>query len=333
MATAIATYNLTLADLAKRMDPDGKVAHIIEILTQDNEILQDASFMECNDGTTHQTTIRTGLPSVVWGRYNTGVAPSKGVTQQAKVGTGWIESKSVIDKRLAEKGGRLKEVRLSESVAHLEAMGQAAASAMFYEDERVNSDRITGIAAHYSTVNTNTAASAENVLDAGGTGSDNTSIFGVTWGDNAITGLVPQGSMAGIVHTDDGIVDVVDSTGIAGSTFKAYRDSFEQHLGVCVRDWTTSGRICNIDVSNLRAESSNADLIKLMIRLHEQMRGSGRKCFYVNRTVRTWLRIQILNRTLNNLTWETVAGKRVMVFDEVPVRVCDAILNTEARIV
>jgi hypothetical protein len=29
---------------------------------------------------------------------------------------------------------------------------------------------------------------------------------------------------------------------------------------------------------------------------------------------------------------ETVAGKKVMVFDSVPVRRCDQILNTEARV-
>jgi hypothetical protein len=40
-----------------------------------------------------------------------------------------------------------------------------------------------------------------------------------------------------------------------------------------------------------------------------------------------------LERTSNNLSWETVEGKRVMTFDDIPVRRTDALVNTEARVV
>ena len=49
----LATTNLTLADLAKRRDNDGKIAKIIEILNLTNEILDDMPWMEANDGTGH----------------------------------------------------------------------------------------------------------------------------------------------------------------------------------------------------------------------------------------------------------------------------------------
>jgi hypothetical protein len=332
MATT-GTYNLTLSDLAKRMDPQGKHAKIVEILDQENEILQDATFIECNDGDSHQTTLRTAKPVGTWRRFNEGVAPAKSAVQSVKHTTGQLEAVSVVDQDLAEKGGKMKEVRANEARSFISGLGEQLATALIYEDERTNPTRITGLAPHYSTLSTATAASAENVITGSGAGSDNTSVWGITWGEDACTGIVPQGSSVGLQHIDEGLVDVVDSTGIAGSTFRAYRDRFKWKVGLSLRDWTTCGRIPNIDVSNLRAESSNADLIKLMIRLSEQLRGNGRKVFYVNRTVRTWLRIQILNRVVNNLTWETVGGKRVMVFDEIPVKLCDAILNTEAAVV
>ena len=61
MAT-IGNLALTYADWAKRMDEGYKVAAIIELLSQTNEILDDILVMEGNLPTGHKTTVRTGLP-------------------------------------------------------------------------------------------------------------------------------------------------------------------------------------------------------------------------------------------------------------------------------
>lgn len=53
---------LTLADWGKRIDPNGKVDKIIELLSQTNPILLDMMIMESNSTTGHKTTVRTGLP-------------------------------------------------------------------------------------------------------------------------------------------------------------------------------------------------------------------------------------------------------------------------------
>jgi hypothetical protein len=52
--------------------------------------------------------------------------------------------------------------------------------------------------------------------------------------------------------------------------------------------------------------------------------------FYCNRNIREKLRLGILEKVASNLTFETVAGKRVMTFDEIPVMRTDALLNNEA---
>jgi len=335
MAT-IGAGALTLTDIVKATDPKGKPAKIVEILTQANEMLGMIPWIPCNDGQSHQTTIRTGLPTGTWRRYNEGVAPTKGTTAQVRVQTGSLESVSVVDKRLAEKGGKqnVGATRAREAVAHIEGLSQQMATALIYEDERTNVARLTGLAPHYSSVLTATAASAENVIDGGGTGSDNTSIWLVGFGENAIHGVFEEGGTAGLHNEDDGEVDVIDATGIAGASFRAYRERFRWQAGLCVADWTKAGRICNIDTSNLDAESSDADLVKLMIRLSERVqRGGGRYAWLMNRKARTWLRIQKLEKAASQITYDMVEGKKVMFFDEVPVLLCDAILNSEARIV
>jgi hypothetical protein len=69
MAT-LSTQALTLADWAKRIDPDGRVPVVAELLSQSNEILEDAVFMEGNLPTGHRVVIRTGLPQVYWRALN-----------------------------------------------------------------------------------------------------------------------------------------------------------------------------------------------------------------------------------------------------------------------
>ena len=59
----------------------------------------------------------------------------------------------------------------------------------------------------------------------------------------------------------------------------------------------------------------------------------GRPVFYCNRTVRSFLRRQIANKVAQStLTMDTVAGKRVVAFDDIPVKRCDQILNSESTV-
>jgi hypothetical protein len=59
----------------------------------------------------------------------------------------------------------------------------------------------------------------------------------------------------------------------------------------------------------------------------------GRPVIYCNKTVRTWLRIMMNEKSNVHLSLDEVAGKKVLSFDGIPVKRCDKILNTESRIV
>src|SRR6266576_2356474 len=62
----LSTGALTMMDWAKRLDPNGKIPTIVELLSQTNEILDDMLFVEGNLPTGHRSVIRTGLPTVYW---------------------------------------------------------------------------------------------------------------------------------------------------------------------------------------------------------------------------------------------------------------------------
>lgn len=324
---------ITLADWAKRKDPDGKVAKIVELLSQTNEILLDMLFMEGNLETGHRTTVRTGLPTVAWRLLNQGVQPSKSTTAQVDESVGILEAWSEVDVELARLNGNVSEFRFSEAQAFIEAMNQEMAQTLFYGNSGVAAEEFTGLAIRYSSLSAN---NGQNIVSGSGSGSDNSSIWLLFWGPNTIHGIFPKGSQAGLNHQDHGEVTVETTAGIAGTRMRAFQDQWTWKCGVALRDWRYAVRIPNIDISNLVAESSNADIIKLMTKAMWRIpaMGMGRAAFYCNRTVGEYLDIQRQKAVKDGggVTYENVDGKRTMMFRGIPVRICDALTETEAAV-
>src|SRR6185312_10749400 len=347
MATLGATA-LTYADWAKRMDDGYKVAAIIELLSQTNEILDDMMVVEGNLPTGHKTTVRTGLPQATWRLLNTGVPNAKSTTAQIVDTCGNLETYAVIDKDIADLNGNTAEFRLSEVKAFLEGMSQQVASTLVYGNQHVNPERFTGWAPRYSTLNTANSQTANNVLDGGGRSNTNTSIWLHTWGDDTAHATFPKEKITGLQHRDMGEWPVLDS---AGNTYQAYRDHFKWEIGYVLRDWRYVARIANIDVALLTGVSA-ANLINLIVRAlyrlptapanamaiqtsdtPEVRANMGRVVLYCNRVVRTYLDLQAMNKTNVLLRLEEFNGMVVTTFRGIPVRTVDAILNNEAQVV
>lgn len=329
--STIASMNPTLTDVAARLTQDGKIdPNIVEILTNTNEILDDATFLEANGYTEHKTTVRSGLPTGTWRKLNYGVQPEKSRTVPVKDSMGMLETYAEIDKALADLNGNSAAWRLSEERAFLEGMNQTFAQKLIYGDSSQDPEQLMGLAPRY---NLKSAQNGGNIIDAGGTGSDNTSIWLVVWGPNTCHTIYPKGSSAGIQAKDLGEQTLFDAD---GGRYQGYRTHYKMHAGLVLRDWRYVVRIANIDVSDLtKNASAGADLVDLLVQALELIPniGMGRPAIYCNRTIRSFLRRQISNKENVNLSLETVGGKRVITFDGVPVRRTDAILNTEARVV
>ena len=324
---------LTILDHAKRLDPDGKIAAIAELLSQTNGVLDDMLWKEGNLPTGHRTTVRTGLPTVAWRLLNQGVTPSKSRTAQIDEQCGMLEAWSEIDVELARLNGNDNAFRLSEGFAFIEAMNQEMAQTLFYGNAGVAPEEFTGLSIRYSS---STANSGQNVIKAGGAGSDNSSIWLVAWGANTVHGIFPKGSKMGLSHEDLGEETAETTAGLGGTRMRVLRDLWTWKAGIALRDWRYVVRICNIDISNLVAESSAANLTKYMIRAIHRLPDMklGRPVFYVNRTIAEMLDIQRLNNvgTGGGLSYENVDGKWTPTFRGIPIRTVDALLETEATV-
>lgn len=336
MAT-LSTQALTLADWAKRIDPDGKVPTIAELLSQSNEILEDCVFMEGNLPTGHRSVIRTGLPTVYWRAINQGIPTSKSTTAQVDEACGMLEAYSEVDKDLAELNGNTGQFRLSEDTAFLEAMNQTQAQTLFYGNPGTDPKQFLGLATRYSSTS---AGNGQNILLAGGASSDNTSVYLVVWGENTVFCPFPKGSKAGLNHEDLGINTVWDS---AGARYQAYRTHYQWKNGLVVKDWRYVVRIANIDVSDLMAQTGTqaataaTNIIKLMARALYRIpnMAMGRAAFYMNRTVHSGLALAALDKSqyvlkINEGLSQFGTPSSYLSFLGVPLRRVDSLLNTEA---
>lgn len=330
---ALSAIHPTLLDVTKRLDPDGKIDTIAELLSETNEVLEDCVWIEGNLPTGHRGTIRTGLPTPTWRKLYGGVQPTKSTTVQVTDACGMLEAYAEVDKALADLNGNTAAFRLSEDRAHVEGISQEFANTLFYGDETTEPEAFTGLAARY---NDQSANNGENILTSAATpdNTDNSSIWLIVWGASTVHCIYPKGSQAGLQMTDKGQVTIENIDGSNGR-MEAYRTHYRWDCGVHVKDWRYAVRI-QIDQEDLvKNAASGPDLIDLMAQALElpPSLSIGRPVFYMNRTCKSFLRRQIANKVAaSTLTMDMVAGKHVMTLDGVPVRRCDALTATETGI-
>ena len=338
MAT-LATTNLTLADWAKRTDPEGRVPVIAELLSQTNEILDDAVFKEGNLPTGERVVIRTGLPTVYWRALNQGIPSTKSTTAQVDEACGILEARSEVDKDLAMLNGNTAQFRLSEDTAFLEAMNQTQATTLFYGNPATEPKAFLGLAPRYSTLSG--SGNSTNVLDAGGsTATSQSSVFLVCWGDNTVYCPFPKGSKAGLIHEDLGEQTVYDGS----NRMQAYATRYQWKNGLVVKDWRFVVRIANIESSVLTAQSGDqattaisTNIVNLMARAIYKIpnMSMGRCAFYMNRTIHSGLASMALSKSQNVLAINDGLSQygtphSWLSFLGVPLRKVDSLINTEA---
>ena len=330
----------TLLDHAKRLDPDGKISRIAEMLSESNEIMNDVPFKEGNLPTGHVGTIRTGLPDVYWRQINQGVSPSKSETQQVTESVGILEARSQVDVDLAMINGNEGAFRLSEASAFIESMTQEFVQTLFYGTASAP-EEFVGLSSRYSDLS---AANSDNILDAGGSDpTDNSSMWLIGWGEDTVHGIYPKGSKAGLSHEDLG-KQLIQTSAASGSldiaTMHAFVDKWQMKAGLFLKDWRYAVRIPNIDMSLLLAKDTNAaDLTELMIQAIHRIPNPNKVklSFYCNRTLIQMLDIQRRDDVGGGgqggfSNYSDQQGQNVLAFRGIPIRLVDQLVESEAPV-
>jgi len=317
-------------DWVQRNKPGGGIDEIIEVLAASNPIVADANVMEGNLPTGHQHTERTSEPSGTWRLINKGIQPTKSTTEQSTDTCGILNAFSKVDADLAELNGDQAAFRASEDNAFVSGLSSQVATAIFYGDQGANPEQMHGLDKRYD------STSQDQVLSASGSGSDNTSIWFVTWGPQTASLIFPKGSPAGLQSNDLGKIMVHDSDTY---DYMAWVTEHKWKLGLAVMDYRYVIRICNIDISNLTADAaSGADLLDQMVDAYYARPTSelgpmlAKTFIYCNPTVAKFLHKQAQNKSNVNLTIDMPAGVPQVSFLGAPIHVCDNITETEATI-
>jgi hypothetical protein len=264
---------------------------------------------------------------VTWRKLNRGVQPSKFTTVQVSDTCGMATILSKADKNIVELNGGTAQARLKQEKPFITALREDVTSGFFYYDTDTDPEKFLGLAARYP------YSDASNVVDAGGSGSDVTSIWLVVWGEDTVHMVFPKGSKAGVEVLDIGKGEpiMVDDDQTPAGQFLAYCNWYEWKIGLVVKDWRYVVRICNIETSGTDNTFNHQDLIEAYNLIPDI--GAGKPAIYCNKTIKTQMdkaATDSQNRIFTQV--KDAFGRPVTEFFGIPIRKCDLILNTETAL-
>lgn len=337
MALIGAEY-LTLAD-AKKFLPH-EVADVTEVLRKAIPIINDIPYTVMNKKVKHIVAMRSDLPKWYYRKANQAIPASKTTIEEREFVASHIESKSVMDQKVAEYGGkdRVAANRLNQAEGHLQAGANELAQMIVYGSPATDHRQIPGIMHILSTLNP-AEPTSKQIVDAGGTGSDNASILFVSWGKGKVYGIYEEGTTAGIKRIDRGLVQIPGTTEAGGTGwYWGYEEDFEIDHGIAFEDYRAMARVANIDVSDLQTPADAANLLKLMTRAIYRippMLRQQKGMIYVNSTIMAFLdeQTQAQVGAGGGLSYQNVQGEPVLYFRGWKIQEMDILLNTEARVV
>lgn len=335
---ALASNYITLADIAKRSDAQRNIKDMVEILSQMSPVARAGYAIECNDGAKTLTTLRASIPSPTWVQYYDRITPGKSTSRQVTDTTGMMEAMTSIDERLYNRTKDKAKLRMQEALGVLEGFAQEFEQTFFYGNTGTSPLEFLGLAPR---MNSLSAENKNQIVDGGGTGSTNTSIYLVTWGPMTAHLLYPEGSTAGVTRVDNGRQRSETSNGV----MYVIEELFKQHAGFAMPDWRYNGRLANIDVNKLTTASATDlidKLVTLRYRLPSRKSTSGfssegapvsiTPTLYCNSTIKEALEKQMLRQPNGTLSKSEFMGEEVTTFRGMPILETDGIVNNETRV-
>ena len=319
----IEVSKLSLIELANRTQ-NNTIVTVSEVLSKTNDVLMDAVWVEANKITSHVHTRRASLPTGTWRLANQGASEEASRTVTIEEGIGVLESFSTIDELLIELANDKKKFISTEDLAFVEGLGQTFNTALIYGNTATAPETFNGLATRLNSL-------GDRVVSCGGSGSDLTSLYIVQWGENEVHMVYkpnldrPQLSHPVTVQ-DLGYETVTDSS---SNPYRAHRTQFRISAGLAVHDDRNYGRLCNIETSGTSNIFDPDKLIEILN--HMKNRGKGAK-IYGNQTMLTQLDIKALSQDNHWFTVATLFGVEITTFRGHPVRLQEAILDTESAV-
>ncbi len=340
------TRALTYVDFIKGLDAKGNFVHrCINLAVKANEMLDDITVVEANNGTALETTVRTETPKPVWTQYYGGIPSNKGSKAKIKVSCGRMGTKIIVDKKLYDDAKDKDAVLADEVQSAQDGMKMEMGNMLIYGLLADNPLGFNGLFKHYSAYGTDTTDDTEsahyvlNAKNAWGEGTAGTnfgSIALVGWSPNTITCFQSEGhTQGGIEITPKRVVDIADPDVGPDATYEAYLQYLYWELGLAVRDFRFGGRICNIERDKMLSGSDKGlGYIELIDRLSMRVHDSGvKQAWYMDKQM--FENVSVLFSRLtraNAITFQHVEGRKERRLFGIPVRIQECMKVVEQEV-
>jgi len=339
MATLATGTDLTLAELVNREDPNGQMAQLVDVISETNKIVQDATWIECNDGTKHEDTRTLTEPSGTERLYDEGVTREAGRTEPVIEPVCMLDGLSVVDAAKLRHTPDELASRLMEDQFFLRGMSKTFCTRLFDGNRTTNARQINGI---NSSVRDYAALSSDYTYDnAGGAASvtaNKTSMYIIQWGMKKVNLIYPRndpnGDMRYGIKMEDFGKDLIADRNVGTKSYPAWRTWFECHFGIFIHDPRCIKRVVNISTTNIDSVddfSFNEDyLIDAVVDLEYDGDGA---VIYCNRTVMGQIWKRAKDKANVNFTVDRDPfGKPIAMFQTIPIKRVDKITSVQATI-
>lgn len=347
MATKGSRY-ITFRDIQSGRTLNGFVdKDIVEMMAQENPVLQDVLWKQCNKGREDYVTIRTGMPEAVVRAFYEGWTGTKSSKKQVTNACCTVSTGIEFDWRLYEADKDKAAFLADEQRAHSSVLGDKVASLLFYGSTDDEPKGINGFAktfGQYGAVTgsgmvTDDKLAAFYCLNAGkaaeaGSSADTIarrSIFLVGWGARSAHGIYPEGSSAGIKIgqlTDQFVTD--DD----GKRLKMGLQEMNWDAGLNIRDFRFCGRVANINVMSDPMDADTPDVSLLLRRIVSRVKTTGAtQRLYMSRLAFEHAALQFERKTQGNaVKYADLEQKKDGALLGIPVSLCDAMNGDEAEV-
>lgn len=283
---------LTISEILRREDPDGRLAEIVDVLSQENHILDYITWIQCNNGTYHEDTRAVSEPSGAERSYDEGIAAEAGATQKVTEPTCMLNGLSEVDVKKARNAPEGESAfRLQEDAFFLKGMTKTLVSRLFDGSRATDSRRINGIN-NRSDYNTLSSSYVFDNADGNASATANkTSVYFIQFGGKKVNLLYPRGGSAAEgespIKLEDYGKSIIDQSGTSQTKkYPAYQTWFDLDFGFFVHDPRCIKRVVNISTSNIDGVDDFAWHEDPMIDAYHQLEYGGEGCVILcNRTV------------------------------------------------
>jgi hypothetical protein len=332
-------FAYTLMDLARLTLSNGELAKVYDMVTKNTPIVRDLMMVQCNKIDTHEHNELTGLPTSYYRLVGQGYPKSKATTKLVRDGCAKIGNRFEVPRETAKLSGNVVEFMAKQELFHIKSLMEKIEDTIIYGSAN-SPEEFVGLSERFSTPSADRTQAGYNIIDGGGSGADNISVYGIVHSTETFHGIYPQGHGSGLaidrIDSMDGsdgvpITDPVTTT----NELIGYKRFVEQILGIAVPSWHGIVRIANIDESLLTKDfSTGADLNNLFQRMAIRMNKvkTGMKSIYVNDTIYSYIMQQLSNTVGGNGGFSQVQGQEQVAFWGIPIKNCDTLTIAEAAV-